>query len=61
MMWRHVFDSKIWGGNCKNTIRMAREAGYTMFAFNGKVFAVHTESDPLMYPLFPITEIGDYK
>jgi hypothetical protein len=58
-MWRLILNNRSAGSS--DVMECARQLGYTMFAQNGQVYAVHSEKsiDPLKYPLFKVTDIEE--
>lgn len=58
-LWRHILDGSKHGGGT-DARRVAKDAltvGYAMFAFNGNVYAVTEDSNPLKYPLFHLNDL----
>lgn len=54
MSWRDVFDTKKFFGHYDKVRKIAKDVGYTMFAFNGRVYHVN---DPEMKEICSVEEL----
>ena len=55
LSWRDVFDMKKFYGHYDMARKAAKSAGYTMLAFNGRVYHVN---DPDMKEICSIDDLG---